>query len=255
MRRTAATATSREQSDSTEEQVRAALRWLERRGTRKTRDEMARYGLPSATAYGVPVGAIKQFATQLGRNHDLALALWDTNRYEARLLASFVGDPARVTPAEMDRWCRDFDNWGTCDTACFHLFDRSPHAWARIAPWARRRDEFQKRGGFVLLACLALHDKTAPDESLAKCLPLIERGATDDRNFVKKGVSWALRSIGRRNPPLHAAAVATARRLTESHESAAQWVGKDALKELSSPAVTRRLTARAPAGAATRRQR
>jgi 3-methyladenine DNA glycosylase AlkD len=245
----------RDGAESIDRQVRAALRWLEQRGTKKTRDEMARYGLPSTTAFGVPVGAIKQFGRQLGCNHALALALWDTNRYEARLLASFVGDPARLTRAQMDHWCRGFDNWGTCDTACFHLFDRSPHAWTRIAPWARRRDEFQKRGAFVLLACLALHDKTAPDESLAKCLPLIERGATDDRNFVKKGVSWALRSIGRRSPALHTAAVATARRLTGSRAPAAQWVGNDALKELSSPAVTRRLTARARAGAGTRRPR
>jgi 3-methyladenine DNA glycosylase AlkD len=244
-----------ESADSIDQQVRTTLRWLEQRGTRKAREGMARYGLPATTAYGVAVGAIKQLARQLGRNHALALALWDTNRYEARLLASFVGDPARLTRAEMDHWCRGFDNWGTCDTACFALFDRSPLAWTRIAPWARRRDEFQKRGAFVLLACLALHDKTAADESLAKYLPLIERGAADDRNFVKKGVSWALRSIGRRSPGLHTASVATARRLIASRAAAAQWVGKDALKELSSSAVTRRLTARARAAGGTRRPR
>ena len=132
---------------------------------------------------------------------------------------------------------------GICDTVCFHLFDRSPHAWAKVDKWSGRREEFVKRGAFALLACLALHDKAAADAQFLRALPLIERAAADDRNFVKKGVSWALRLIGRRNLALNAAAVTLSRRLAESAEPAARWIGRGAVKELTSPAVQRRLAA------------
>jgi 3-methyladenine DNA glycosylase AlkD len=225
--------------------VRTTIAWLKRRGTKRNRDGMARYAIVSDRAFGVSVGDLRGLAKRLGRDHDLALALWDTGWYEARMLSAFVDEPARVTPAQMDRWCRDFDNWAICDTLCFHLFDKTPHAWRKVAAWSRRREEFVKRAAFALLASFALHDKKAPDEPFARCLPLIERAAGDNRNFVKKGVSWALRGVGRRSSDLHTAAVALARRLAASSEPAARWVGKDALKELTSPAVLRRLAARA----------
>jgi 3-methyladenine DNA glycosylase AlkD len=226
-------------------EVRAVLASLKRLGSRRVRDEMGpRYGVHTDKAFGVPMAAIQRVAKRLGKNHDLAAALWDTGWYEARLLAAFVDEPEQVTPTQMDRWCRDFDNWGVCDTVCFHLFDRTPHAFRKVAQWSGRRDEFVKRAAFALLACLALHDKGAGDERFARCLPLVERGAADERNFVKKGVSWALRGIGRRSRDLNAAAVALARRLAASPHAAARWVGNDALRELTSPAVTRRLIAR-----------
>jgi 3-methyladenine DNA glycosylase AlkD len=205
---------------------------------------MARYGLPSDRAFGVPVGTIRRLARQLGRDHELAAALWESGWYEARMLATFVDDPARVTATQMDRWCRDFDNWGICDTACFHLFDRTPHAWRKARQWASRREEFVRRAAFALLACLALHDREAPDTAFARILPLIERAATDERNFVMKGVSWALRAIGSRSHALHQAAIALARPLSESPHAAARWVGKDALRDLTRAVVTRRLAAR-----------
>jgi 3-methyladenine DNA glycosylase AlkD len=157
------------------------------------------------------------------------------------LLTSFVDEPARVTAAQMDRWARDFENWAICDTVCFHLFDRTPHAWRKVEQWSRRRDEFVKRAAFALLASLALHDKQAADQPFVRSLRLVERAATDERNFVKKGVSWALRSIGRRNRRLNTAAIAAAHRLVDSASAAARWVGRDALRELTSPAVTRQL--------------
>ncbi len=160
------------------------------------------------------------------------------------MLSSFVDEPARVTPAQMDRWCRDFDNWAICDTVCFHLFDRTPHAWAKVAQWSGRREEFVKRAAFALLASLAGHDKSAGDVPFVESLLLIERAADDERNFVKKGVSWALRRIGRRNAALNAAAATVARRLADSPQAAARWVEKDALRELTSPAVVRRLGSR-----------
>ena len=229
---------------SVETQVQTALTWLKRHSTKRTRDGMARYGLPSEHALGVSIADVKRLGARLGRNHELAVALWKTGVYEARLVTSFVDDPARVTSAQMDRWCRDFDNWGICDTVCFQLFDRTPHAWSKVAKWADRHEEFVKRAAFALLASLALHDKAAGDAPFLDSLRLIERAADDERNFVKKGVSWALRAVGRRNPTLNAAALKVARRLAGSPEAAPHWVGKDAVRELTSAAVIRRLASR-----------
>jgi 3-methyladenine DNA glycosylase AlkD len=227
-----------------QEEVQAALSWLKKRSTERDRENLARFGINASKAFGVSMANIQVLAKRLGRNHELAAALWDTGWYEARMLTSFVDEPARVTPAQMDRWCRDFDNWGICDTVCFCLFDRTPHAWAKVAQWSDKRDEFVKRAAFALLASLAGHDKSASDERFVESLRCVERAASDERNFVKKGVSWALRRIGRRNAALNAAAVTVARRLSVSPEAAARWVGRGALKELTSPAVVRQLAAR-----------
>ena len=226
---------------ATHARVREILATLERKGSRRTRDGMARYGIVAPKAFGVPMAAMQQMGKQIGRDHDLAAALWDTGWYEARMLTAFVDDPQQVTASQMDRWARDFDNWAICDTVCFHLFDRTPHAWGKVAQWSKSRDEFVKRAAFALLACLALHDKQAPDAAFVKSLRLIERGATDDRNFVKKAVSWALRLIGRRNKALNTAAVRTSRTLAASAAPSAQWIGRGAVRELTSPAVLKRL--------------
>jgi 3-methyladenine DNA glycosylase AlkD len=217
---------------NTTQQTAAVLGWLEKKGTKRNRDAMARYAIVADKAFGVAVGDLRDYAKRLGRNHDLALALWESGWYEARMLAAFVDEPARVTPSQMDSWARDFDNWAVCDHACFHVFDRTPHAFGRIAKWAGRKDEFVRRAAFALLASVALHDKKAPDALFVKCLPLIERGAFDDRNFVKKGVSWALRGVGRRNPALRKASLEVARRLAASDAPPARWVGKDAIRGL-----------------------
>ena len=224
--------------------VESVVATLKRLGTKKTRDGMARYAITSDKAFGVTVGEIKQLGKRLGKNHDLALGLWDTGWYEARMLAGFVGEPDRVTPALMDQWCRDFDNWAICDHTCFHLFDRTPHAFRKVEQWAKRRNEFEKRAAFALLASLGVHDKRASDEAFAKCLSLIEVAATDDRNFVKKGVNWALRVIGRRSKDLNEAAVKLSQKLSTSKDPAARWIGKDALRELTGPVVLRKLKER-----------
>jgi len=224
-----------------EDQVQSALAWLKRHGTRATLDGMARYAIPSDHAYGVAMKDIKALGQMLGRNHALASALWNTGVYEARMLASFVGDPAQLTPAQMDRWCRDFDNWAFCDAMSFNLFDRSPHAWAKVTEWSNRRNEFEKRTAFALLWSLSVHDKSASDDAFIRGLALVEREAGDGRNFVKKATNMALRAIGKRNRPLNSAAVAVARRLAGSKDAAARWVGKDALRELTSAAVRKRL--------------
>lgn len=224
--------------------VTAALQWLEWKGTRKNREGMARYGLVASKVFGVSVGDLQKYARTLGRDHDLALALWDTGWYEARLLAAFVDEPARVTAAQMDRWVRDFENWGDCDTVCLHLFDQSPLAWRKVPIWCGRKPEFQRRAGFALLAALALHDKSSSDAPFRKSFALIRAAATDDRNFVKKAVNWALRSIGNRNLAMFDAALELAEEFAESDHPTTRWIGKDALRDLKRPLVRKRVAAR-----------
>jgi 3-methyladenine DNA glycosylase AlkD len=211
--------------------VAEALAALEALGTEEGRLGMARYGIVAAKVYGVSVADIRALAKQMGRDHALADALWRTGWYEARLLAAFVDDPRLVTPAQMDRWAGDFENWADCDTICFHLFDKTPHAMAKVDLWSADAREFVRRAAFALLASVALHDKKAADAPFLECLPLIEAASTDPRNFVKKGVSWALRGIGgRKSPTLKAAARATADRLVASSDKTAKWIGRDAQK-------------------------
>ncbi|MFG0320228.1 MAG: DNA alkylation repair protein, partial [Planctomycetota bacterium JB042] len=167
-----------------------------------------------------------------------------SGRYEARLLAAFVDEPARVTSKQMDDWARDFDDWATVDTVCFHLFDRAPAAWKKPKTWAAARAEFKKRAAFALLWSLSVHDRDAPDDAFLAALPLIEAAARDDRNFVKKGVDMALRAIGKRNRALNAAAVALAARLGASDDVTARWIGRHAHRELTGAAVRKRLAGR-----------
>ena len=225
--------------------VDEAIAWLQKRGSKRIVDDMSsRYAIHTTQAFGVRVGTIQQLAKQLGRNQELAEALWKTGWYEARMLTAWVAEPDRITPAQMDRWARDFDNWAIVDTLCFHLFDRTPHAWRKIEQWSSHREEFVKRAGFALLASVAGHDKKSGDAPFADALPLIEQGAEDERNFVKKGVSWALRTIGRRSKALNTAAIATARKLAASNEPGARFVGKDALRELTNAKVQQQLANR-----------
>ncbi len=244
MKRAPAKATKQRAQQSLEGEVQSAIAWLKSHSTKATRAGMARYGIPSDNAFGVTMANLKVLAKRLGRNHELAAGLWDTGWYEARMLSALIDEPARVTPTQMDRWCRDFDNWGICDTVCFALFDRTPHAWDKVARWCDKREEFVKRAAFALLWGLTVHDKHAADEQFAKSLLFIERAATDERHFVKKSVNMALRAIGKRNLALNAAALTMARRLADSSHAAARWVGKDALREFTSPALMRRLDAR-----------
>lgn len=213
------------------------LAWLAARSTPQDRENLVRFGINPPNALGVSIANIQKLAKQLGRDHTLAAALWDTGVYEARLLTSFVDEPAKIAPAQMDRWCRDFDNWGIVDTVCFHLFDRTPQAWAKVHQWSNEPGEFQKRAAFALLACLAGHDKKSPDESFLEALPLIEAAATDGRNFVKKGVNWALRGIGRHSPDCSVAATALAHKLADSKDPTARWIGKDALRDFAKVAA------------------
>jgi len=221
-------ATAKLEAAPPEERAAKLLDTLRKLSTQRDRENFKRFAITAPKNFGVSMANMKPLAKQIGRSHDLAAALWKTGWYEARMLATLIDEPARVTPAQMDRWCRDFDNWAICDTACIHLFDRTPHAFAKIRQWSREKGEFQKRAAFALLASAALHDKKAEPDLFAHCLPLIEKASDDDRNFVKKGVNWALRAVGRR-AALRSAAIALAERLAESSIRSARWIGKDAL--------------------------
>ena len=225
---------------STQADVRAILKWMAQRASQRNVDGMARYGIVAKKVFGISVGTLRAKGKQIGRDHALAVALWKTGWYEARMLGALVEDPKALTQTQMDQWTRDFDNWAICDTVCFHLFDKTPHAWGRVNAWHRSKDEFVRRAAFALIASLGVHDKKADDDLFLKCLPKIRAAATDDRNFVKKAVNWALRTIGKRNPALYSAATELAQELAASPSSTARWIGKDALRDLNSPASLKR---------------
>ena len=230
------------------DRVADVLRWLERHSSKRIRDEYEpRYGITAPKAYGVAIRDIQSLARQLGRDHELAEALWQTGWYEARLLTAYVDDPAKVTAAQMDRWAKEFDNWGVVDTLCFVLFDRTPHAWRKVHQWSRKKDEYVKRAGFVLLACVALHDKAAADELFMETIPILEAGAADGRNFVVKGVSWAIRSIGGRSRALNESMIALGERLVAKNDASSRAVGKLALKDLRAPVLRKRFAGKSPA--------
>lgn len=221
-----------------EEWVQEAVGELERRASRATLEGMARFAIPSKHALGVPVGSIRQVAKDIRRRtdgpsaHRLALALWETGVYEARLLACFVDEPGLVTGKQMDGWAKGFDNWAVCDTACFHLFDRLPDRelmFGKVRDWARSKEEFVKRASFALLASIALHDKGCAEGDLVDGLASLERALKaerEKRNFVVKGGVWALKGCVKRGGGVRQAALATAKRLRESGNESAAWVGR-----------------------------
>jgi 3-methyladenine DNA glycosylase AlkD len=229
---------------TTAEKAKAILDELESRRNPDNVAGMARYGIRAIKAYGVSAPVVRRMAKEAGRDHALAAALWKTGALEARIIAALVDDPAKVTPAQMERWVKGFDSWAVCDGVCGVLFDRTPHAAACAATWSARPEEFVKRAGFVLMATLAVHDKAAPDALFRGFLRVVERESGDPRNMVKKGVNWALRQIGKRNLALNAAAAAVCRRLV-AKQGAARWVGSDALRELTSAKTLRRMRGRA----------
>ena len=217
------------------------MKRLRSMGNERNREGMARFGINVETALGISVTELRKVARELGRNHELAAGLWKSGVHEARILAALVEEPSKVTPAQMDRWVRGFDSWDLCDQVCSNLFDRTPFAYDKAVEWAGRNEEFIKRAGFALMAVLAVHDKEADERTLAAFLPIIEREADDDRNFVKKAVNWALRQIGKRSRVLNAGAIAAAERIASRDSRAARWIARDALRELDSEAVRSRL--------------
>jgi 3-methyladenine DNA glycosylase AlkD len=207
----------------------------------RVRAKMAHFNIHVADAHGISAPKLHALAGKIGRNHALAEQLWATGNHEAKCLAALIGDPARITSAQMNRWARAFDSWDVVDAACCYLFVHSALAWKKTAEWSRRQEEFIKRAAFSLMAYLAYKDKTAPDAKFLRLLKIIRRESRDDRNFVRKAVNWALRNIGKRNRVLNRAAIRTAREIRAINSSSARWIAADALRELTGPAVQRRL--------------
>jgi len=231
------------------------LRVLQRLGDSKAVAGMARYGITAKRVFGVSVPNLRALAREIGTDHELAGRLWDEAIFETRALASLVDDPALVTAKQMDRWASAFDSWAVCDGCCLNLFVHTPFATRKALAWSQREEEFVKRAGFVLMACLAVHDKAAPNAAFKAFLPVIAGAAGDGRNFVKKAINWALRQIGKRNVALNRAAIATARAIARQPSPAARWIATDALRELTGAAVQKRLAQRASARAGTSSRR
>jgi 3-methyladenine DNA glycosylase AlkD len=202
---------------------------------------MARFGMTAENRLGVKVPEMRKLAKELGKDHALALELWKTGIPEARMVAGMIAEPGLLTEEQMEAWVKDINSWDVCDQVCMNLFEKSPLARKKIHDWSRREEEFVKRTAFSLMACLAWHDKKAEDESFIELFPLIKACATDERNFVKKAVNWALRNLGKRNPRLNKAAIALAREIRELDSKAARWIAADAIRELESEAVQKRL--------------
>jgi 3-methyladenine DNA glycosylase AlkD len=202
---------------------------------------MARYGMAVEQRLGVSIPDLRKLAKELGQDHKLALKLWKTGVAESKILAAMIDDPNKLTEEQLEDWVKDIDSWDVCDQVCMNLFEKTPLAWKKIIDWSSREEEFVKRTAFSLIACLAWHDKKASDKKLIELLPVIMRGATDERNFVKKAVNWALRNIGKRNLNLNEAAINTAREIQQLESKAARWVASDALRELQSEAIQTRL--------------
>ena len=207
----------------------------------KAVEGMAKFGISPEGTLGLSMPYLRSLARRLGRDHNLAKGLWASGIHEAKILAALVDDPKKVTESQMEKWVADFDSWDVCDQCCGNLFDRTPYAYTKALEWSAREEEFVKRAGYVLMAELAVHDKKAPDALFLRFFESIEAGSTDQRNFVKKAVNWTLRQIGKRNPRLNGAALELAERISGKEGPSAKWVASDAIRELTSGAVQKRL--------------
>jgi len=202
---------------------------------------MAKYGMIVEQRLGVSVPDMRKLAKEIGRDHKLALDLWRNGIAEARIVAAMVGEPDKLTEEQMEDWVKGINSWDVCDQVCMNLFEKNKLVWKKIVDWSEREEEFVKRTAFSLIACLAWHDKKASDEKFIELLPIIIRAATDERNFVKKAVNWALRNIGKRNLNLNEAAINAAKEIKRLDSKAARWVASDAIRELESENIQKRL--------------
>jgi len=225
-------------------QVDAILKKLRALSNPKAVVGMARFGINPENTYGVSIPNLRRMAKEIGKDHSLAQQLWDSKIHEARILASMIDDLNQVTKKQMDVWIKDFDSWDVCDQCCMNLFSKTPMAWEKAIEWTKREKEFEKRAGFVLMACLAWYDEESSDKKFLVFLPAIKQEANDNRNYVKKAVNWALRNIGKRNLNLNKKAIETAKEVQKMDSRSAKWIASDAIRELTSEAVQERLQKR-----------
>jgi len=204
---------------------------LKKHSNPKDREGMARFGINPKYALGVHIPVLRNLAKKIGKNHKIAEDLWKTKIHEARILACMIDDPKIVAEKQLEEWVKEFNSWDLCDQCCMNLFDKLPIAWKKAVEWPKRKEEFVRRAGFSLMACLAWHDKKAKDKDFLKLFPVIKKYSTDDRNFVRKAVNWALRQIGKRNKNLNKKAIALAKEIQEIDSKTAKWIAGDAIRE------------------------
>lgn len=201
---------------------------------------MARFGINPKNTYGISIPVLRKMAKEIGKNHDLALKLWDSGIHEAKILASMIDEPEKVTKKQMDEWIKNFDSWDVCDQCCMNLFSKTSYSWEKAKQWTNRKKEFEKRAGFALIACLAWYEKEAPDKKFEQFFPLIKKHASDNRNFVKKAVNWSLRQIGKKNINLNKIAIKIAKEINKTNSKSAKWIASDALRELTDKKIKKR---------------
>ena len=217
------------------------IKTLKSNANPKNIEGMSRFGITAKNKLGINIPTLRKLAKEIGKNHKLALQLWNSKIHEAKILASMVDEVDKVTKTQMDSWIKDFDSWDVCDQVCMNLFDKTPYAFKKAVEWTKRKPEFEKRAGFALMACLACHDKTSSDKEFIKFFPYIAKHSIDKRNFVKKAVNWALRQIGKRNKNLNKEAISIAKEIQKINNKTAMWIANDALKELTSEKIQEKM--------------
>jgi 3-methyladenine DNA glycosylase AlkD len=195
---------------------------------------MARFGINPHNTYGLSIPTLRTLAKKIGKDHELALKLWKSDIHEARFLAGMVDVPELVTSEQMDKWTSQFNSWDICDQMCSNLYDKTKYAYQKAYKWIKSPKEYVKRAGYVMMAVMSVHDKKADDKTFERFYPLILKGCTDERNFVKKAVNWAVRQIGKRNKKLRKSAIKLSKKILKIDSKAARWIAKDALRELTS---------------------
>lgn len=214
---------------------------LEKHYNAKNVEGMKHFGINTEKAFGITTPVIKAIAKKIGRNHELALELWETGYHEARAIAFLTADPKQVTKSLMNKWVRDFDNWAVCDGTCCYLFRFTPYAIDKIFEWAPKKEEYVRRTAFSLIAYIAVHDKKRDDKEFFQFFPLIKKYSTDERNFVKKAVNWSLRQIGKRSMYLNKEALKLAKEIQALDSKSAKWIAADAIRELKDQKITARI--------------
>lgn len=216
------------------------IKELKKLANPKNVEGMARFGINPKDTLGIPMPDIRKLAKKIGKDHELALKLYASGIHEAKILAAMVAEPDKLTEKQMENWVLGIDSWDVCDQVCMNLFEKTPLAFKKIKDWSQRKEEFVKRTAFSLIACLAWHDKEMKDEEFIKFFPIIKKASIDNRNFVRKAVNWALRHIGKRNKNLNKEAIKLAREILKIDSKSAQWIAKDAIRELESEAIQKR---------------
>jgi 3-methyladenine DNA glycosylase AlkD len=222
-------------------QYKEVLEKLKSLSNPKNVEGMARFGINPKNTYGVSIPNLRKIAKGIGKNHEIAQQLWESEIHEARILASMIDNPKMITEKQMEDWVKEFDSWDVCDQVCMNLFDKTNFAYDKVIEWSKRNEEFIKRAGFALIACMAFHNKDIENKDFIKLLPIIKRESTDDRNFVRKAVNWALRQIGKRNTNLNKEAIKTAKEIQKIDSKTAKWIASNAIKELTSQSIQKRL--------------